>query len=222
MTYVVNIYEKPCISWCGYNNLRGENMNTQRKLVRTAYCIMVATMLAVALSVFAAGQVETIDATARGTSTQMGRTISIKVIVSQFSTPEDREVLKDAFLKSGNEGLVNALSKMKSAGRIQIPGTVGYDLAYVEAIPTPSGRRIRFVTNRKIAFGEAYRDTQSKAYNLTAGEIAIDDQDKNKSAGVLYPAAQLIINTDGQLELALRKNPWQLTNIIDWKPKAKE
>ncbi|MGO9517966.1 MAG: hypothetical protein ACLPND_13045, partial [Candidatus Korobacteraceae bacterium] len=68
----------------------------------------------------------------------------------------------------------------------------------------------------------AYRNTRSQAYNLTAGEIEINDQDKDKSAGVLYPAAQLIINTDGQLELELLQNPWQLTNILDWKPKGKE
>jgi hypothetical protein len=33
---------------------------------------------------------------------------------------------------------------------------------------------------------------------------------------VLYPAAQLIINKEGQLEFQLNKNPWKLTNIIDW------
>jgi hypothetical protein len=195
-------------------------MNTQPKLVRTARCIaLVATLT---MAVFAVGQVETIDATVRGTSTQLGRVGSVKVIISQFSTPEDREALKDAFLKGGNQGLVDALSKMKGVGRIQIPGTVGYDLAFVKAIPTPTGRRIRFVTNRKIAFAEAARDTRSQAYNLTAGEIDINDQDKNKSAGVLYPAAELVVNTDGELTLELLQNPWQLTNIIDWKAKGKE
>ena len=177
--------------------------------------------MAVTLSIFAAAQVETIDATARGTSTQMGNIGSIKVIINQYSTPQDRAVLKDAFQKGGNQGLVDALSKMKSAGRIQVPGTVGYDLAYAIAIPTPTGRKIRFVTNRKIAFREAYRNTESQAYDLTAGEIEINDQDKNKSAGVLYPAAQLGIDSEGQLSINLRKNPWRLTNIIDWKPKGK-
>jgi hypothetical protein len=195
-------------------------MNPQRKLVRTARGIVLAAMLTMA--VLASAQVETIDATVRGTSTQLGRVGSIKVLISQFSTPEDRDALKDAFLKGGNQGLVNALSKMKSAGRIQIPGTVGYDLAFARTIPTPTGRKIRFVTNRKIAFGEVARNTRSQAYNLTAGEIDINDQDNSKSAGVLYPAAELVINTDGDLTLELLQNPWQLTNIIDWKPKGKE
>jgi hypothetical protein len=175
-----------------------------------------------AMATLAVGQVETIDAVARGTSTQLGKIVNVKVIINQFSTPEDKETLKQAFLKGGNDALVKALSKMKSVGRIQITGTVGYTLAYADSIPTPTGRRIRFVTDRRIAFREAYRNTRSQAYNLTAGEIEINDQDKDKSAGVLYPAAQLIISTDGQLQLELLQNPWQLTNILDWKPKGKE
>ena len=64
---------------------------------------------------------------------------------------------------------------MKSVGRIAITGTVGYDLSYIALIPTPTGRKIRFATNRLIQFGEAYYDTQSKAFDLTAGEINLDD-----------------------------------------------
>jgi hypothetical protein len=42
---------------------------------------------------------------------------------------------------------------MKSVGRIAITGTVGYDLSYIRLIPIPTGRKIRFVTNRLIRFG---------------------------------------------------------------------
>ena len=159
---------------------------------------------------------EVIDATAMGTSTQMGRVISVKVTIYEFSTDEDRVILVDAFKQGQNEGLVNALTRMKSVGRIAITGTIGYDLSYIRLIPTPTGRKIRFVTNREVRFGEHFYNTQSKAFNLTAGEIEINDSDKDKSAGVLYPAAQLIINKDGQLEFQLNQNPWKLVNIIDW------
>lgn len=159
---------------------------------------------------------EVIDATAMGTSTQMGRVISVKVIIFEFSTDEDRAILVDAYKKGQNQGLVNALTRMRSVGRIAITGTTGYDLSFIRLIPTPTGRKIRFVTNRLLRFGEHYYNTQTKAYNLTAGEIEINDADKNKSSGVLYPAAQLIINKEGQLEFQLNKNPWRLTNIIDW------
>jgi hypothetical protein len=162
------------------------------------------------------GKTATIDATAMGTSTQLGGNVSIKVTIYEFSTEEDRQVLITAFKKGQNQGLVNALTKMKAVGRIAITGTIGYDLSFIRLIPTPTGRKIRFVTNRLVRFGEAYYDTQTRAYNLTAGEIELNDSDKNASGGVLYPAAQLVINKEGQLEFQLNKNPWKLVNIIDW------
>lgn len=163
------------------------------------------------------GETETIDATAFGTSTQMGRNFGLKIIIYEFSDPQDRDILVDAFHKGQNDGLVNALEKMKSVGRITIPGTVGYDLSYIRETLTPTGRTIRFVTNRKIAFGESYWSSQSKSFNLTAGEINLNDKDKDKSEGVLFPAAQLIINNEGELQFELKENSWRLTNIIEWK-----
>jgi hypothetical protein len=138
------------------------------------------------------GVSETIDATAFGTSTQLGRNVGVKIIIYEFSNPEDRDILVQAYQQGQNDGLVNALEKMRSVGRITIPGTVGFDLSYIREIVTPTGRTIRFVTNRKIAFGEVYWNTQTKSFNLTAGEININDKDKSKSGGVLFPAAQLI------------------------------
>ena len=159
---------------------------------------------------------ETIDATARGTSTQMGRTVSVKITIYRYSTAEDKQGFIDAYKKGQNKGLVEALENAKAVGRIAITGTVGQDLSYISLTQTATGRQIRFAANRLIRFGEAYRNTPSTAFNLTAGEINLNDSDKNKSEGVLYPASQLVINKEGELEFQLRMNPWQLVNIIDW------
>jgi hypothetical protein len=180
--------------------------------------LLVGLLLAVSVpSLGQRGSTETIDATAFGTSTQLGRNFGIKIIIYEFSAPEDRDILVQAFQKGQNDGLVNALEKMKSVGRIQIPGTVGYDLSFIREIITPTGRTIRFVTNRRIAFGESYWNTQTKSFNLTAGEINLNDSDKSKSSGVLFPAAQLIVNKEGELQFELNQNSWRLTNIIEWK-----
>ena len=152
----------------------------------------------------------------------MGSNLPIKIIIYEYSDPEDRQILVEAFQKGQNNGLVNALTKMKAVGRITIPGTVGYDLSFIRLVNTPTGRTIRFITNRKIAFAENYWDTQSTSFNLTAGEIQLNDQDKSKSAGVLYPATQLIINKDGELQFELNQNAWRLGNIIDWAGTAGE
>ena len=186
--------------------------------VATGIKLLVALLMFACVPGFAQrGSTETIDATAFGTSTQMGRNFGVKIIIYEFSSPEDRDILVQAFQKGQNDGLVNALEKMKSVGRIQIPGTLGYDLSFIREILTPNGRTIRFVTNRKIAFGESYWNTQTKSFNLTAGEINLNDQDKSKSDGVLFPAAQLIVNKEGELQFELNQNAWRLTNIIEWK-----
>ena len=159
---------------------------------------------------------EIIDATAMGTSTQLGKSVAVKVTINQFSTEADRQVLVDAFKKGQHQGLVEALKKMKPVGRIAITGTLGYDLNYIALIPTPTGRKIRFAADRWIRIGEAYNNTQSQSFDLTAGEFDLNDKHKKKSSGVLYPASQLIINKQGQLQFELRQNPWNLVNIIDW------
>lgn len=181
------------------------------------FMIFASVLALLAVPGFSRDKNETIDATAWGTSTQMGKNFGVTLNIYQYSTPEDRQILVEAFQKASNQGLVNALEKMKAVGRLSVTGTTGYDVTYIVMIPTPTGRKIRFATNRPIRFGEAYWDTQSQAYNLSGGEIDLNDQDKSKSSGVLYPAAQLGIDDQGQLSLNLRENAWRLSNIIDWK-----
>jgi hypothetical protein len=163
---------------------------------------------------------ETIEASAMGTSTQLGEVVGVSVEIYEFSTPEDRQVLVQAFEKGQNQGLVNALSRMKAVGHCSITGTLGYDVSFIRMIPTPTGRKIRWITNRLLRFGEVYADTQSQSFNLTAGEFDINDTDKSKSTGVLYPACQLAMDKEGQIQFQLNQNPWKLVDIIDWKGTA--
>jgi len=165
----------------------------------------------------AANKPETIEATAMGTSTQMGSEFGVTLDIYDYSTRADRQMLVQAFEKGKNEGLVNALGKMKAAGHIAVTGTLGYDCSYIRMIPTATGRKIRFVTNRLLRFGEVYWDTRSTAYNLTAGELDLNDTDKSKSTGVFYPAAEFEIDKQGELQINLIGNPWKLVDVIDWK-----
>jgi hypothetical protein len=181
--------------------------------------LLIGFLLVGALPFFSRDHVkyETIEATAMGTGTQLGANAGVTLDIYTFSTPEDQQILIQAFEKGQNQGLVNALSRMKAVGHCSITGTLGYDVAYIRMIPTATGRKIRFVTNRQLRLGEVYWDTQSTAYNLTAGEIEINDQDKSKSTGVLYPLAQLAIDKEGKLQIELNQNPWKLVDILDWK-----
>lgn len=156
---------------------------------------------------------EMIQATAMGTSTQMGRIINIDLRINGYSTAEDRQVLLDVFAEKGSQGLANALDKMPSKGRLAITGTLGFDVSFIRSFPMPDGgRRIRFVTDRPIAFGEAWSMSRSMDYSLSMGEIIIS-ADKKKSSGMLYPAAQLTLDKEKELTLETFQNPWKLQNI---------
>ena len=179
--------------------------------------LLILGMLMVSTPGFSADKPETIEATAMGTSTQLGREFGITLNIYDYSTPADKQVLVQAFEKGQNQGLVNALSKMKAAGHIEVTGTLGFDCSYIQVIPTPTGRKIRFVTNRLLRFGEVYWDTRSSAYNLTAGEIDLNDTDKSKSTGVFYPEAEFSIDKQGELQINLIGNPWKFVDVLDYK-----
>ncbi len=194
-------------------------MRTKSGLGKVVFNVLLLTSLLVLASIagFARDKNETIDATAWGTGTQLGKNIGVTLIIYEWSTAEDRQVLVDAFKQGSNKGLVNALEKMKAVGRLSITGTLGNDVSFIRLIQTPTGRKIRFITNRQIRFGEAWSDSPTQAFDLSGGEIDLNDQDKSKSAGVLYPAAQLTIGDNGELTINLNQNAWRLGNIIDWK-----
>jgi hypothetical protein len=193
------------------------SLSKSRILQLTIKSLMVAGIALLAIqSGSARDKYETIEAQAFGTGTQLGQNIGVTLNIYEFSTPADRVTLFTAYDKGQNQGLVNALQKMRAVGHVEITGTLGYDCAYIKMTPTPTGRKIVFVTNRQIRFGEAFFDTQSQSFNLTAGEIDLNDQDKSKSTGMLYPEAQLILNKEGQLTLSLAQNPWRLSDVLDW------
>lgn len=193
-------------------------MYRQARMARLAAnaAILLGLLVVASSAGFARDKNETIDATAFGTGTQMGQNIGVTLNIYQFSTPADKQVLVQAYQKGQNQGLVNALQRMKAVGHVEITGTLGNDCSYIKMIPTPTGRKIVFVTNRQIRFGEAFTDSQSQSFNLTAGILEFNDQDKSKSTGVLYPEAQLILNSQGELQWDLAQNPWRLSDLIDW------
>jgi len=157
-------------------------------------------------------QTEYIEAVAQGTSTQLGRMINVSISIREYSTPEDQQALLQAFEEGGQKGLVNALSKMNAKGRIAITGTLGYDLNYIRQFDTPNGRKIRFVTDRPVTFGELWSSSRSADYDLSAGEIDLS-KEKGKSTGTLLPACKFTIDKEKELKLELTQNPWKLVNI---------
>jgi len=154
-----------------------------------------------------------VQAQAFGQAQQLGRTFGVNLIIEEYSTVEDQQALLGAFKDKGNEGLVNALSKMKTKGRMAITGTLGYDVSYIKAFAQPDGStKLRLVTNRPITFGEAWSDSRSADYNLSGVELILNNDEK-KNSGTLFPAAQFKIDKEGQIQMELFQNPWRLANV---------
>jgi hypothetical protein len=65
---------------------------------RISRLVALATRLTMAPAVSVAAQ-EVIDATAMGTSTQLGKNVSVKVIIERWSTKEDQRRSTQAFQK---------------------------------------------------------------------------------------------------------------------------
>jgi hypothetical protein len=191
-------------------------MNAKRYSRVLVNGIVLMTLVAVVQPGFARDKDETISAQAFGTGTQLGQNIGVTLNIYEFSTPADKQVLVQAFDQAQNKGLVNALRKMKAVGHVEITGTLGYDCSYIKVFPTPTGRKIVFATNRQISMAEAWTDSNSMSFDLTAGILNIDDHDKSKSTGVLYPAAQLVLNKEGEVQWDLAQNSWRLAGVNDW------
>jgi len=156
----------------------------------------------------------TIQATAMGTSTQMGKIYNVNIHIEQFSTPDDQKALIDAFKRSGQDGLVDVLEDMKPKGRVRFAsGGVGNDVKYIIELPSKSGRRFRLVTDRNIAFGELYAGTRSRDYSVGAIELVLTPD--GKGSGTVLPACKLTVDKKTkQIEIETYQNPWKLTNLM--------
>lgn len=192
-------------------------MRDRNKFFRNALVVLSFLLLAALGTMVQAQDQEPmmIQATAMGTSTQMGKMVNINIHINEYSTQDDRKALIDAFQRSGQDGLVDTLSHMKGKGRFSTPYGVGNEVKYIIELPPENGRRhIRLVTDRRISFGEAFANTRSEEYSLGAVDLFLTPDGKN-SEGTALPACKLTVDKKTQqIEVETYQNPWKLTNLM--------
>jgi len=189
-------------------------MRDMNRLLRNAIAVSLLLLLAGIRTTAQSQGRMTIQATATGTSTQLGKIYDVNIHIEQFSTPEDRKALIDAFTRSGQDGLVGVLEDMKPKGRVRFAsGGVGNDVKYIMELPSENGRRFRLVTDRILAFGELYRGTRSRDYSVGAIELVLTPD--GKGSGTVLPACKLTVDKKRQqIEVETFQNPWKLTNLM--------
>jgi hypothetical protein len=157
----------------------------------------------------------TIQANAKGTSTQLGKMVGVKITIESFSTPEERQSLIEGFKKNGTDGMRDALEKMSPRGRIAPTHSVGNDVKFIRELQADNGqRRFRLVTDRNVGFAELRNSTRSTDYNLGAIELTITADGKG-GTGTMLPACKLKLDKKtNELEVESYQNPWKLENFI--------
>jgi hypothetical protein len=189
-------------------------MQIQSSRKVTGLCMGALAVGFLAGTCLAQDKAEAFQAIAWGQGAQMGRSYKVTVSIDSFSTPDDNQILLDAFNKSGNQGLVEALKKMPAKGRLSFTGQADYDITYIREGPTPTGRKIRLVTNRFVTFAETREYQPSSDYGLSALEFNLSPE-KGKSTGTFLPACKFKTSKDGGLEIEGYTDPWRLDHITD-------
>jgi len=156
----------------------------------------------------------------RATYAQAGNIIGVTLIVYNYTTSADLEVLSLAFQQGQDRQLAAALSKTKAAGHCSIAGDPNFDVAFIQMVATPTGREITFIANRPLQSDEVSSDPGSQSpdspsFDLMVGQFEINDTDNTKSTGFLYLASRLVVDEQGAFHYDLTGSPWSLVNVLD-------
>ena len=190
-------------------------MQEMRNVLGTAVVVCLLPGLASTRMAAQAQKSMTIQATAMGTSTQLGKIYNVNIYIQQYSTPEERQLLINAFKTKGQDGLIDVLEDLKPKGRVRFAsGGVGNDVKYIMELPSEKGvRRLRLVTDRNIAFGELYHGTRSREHSVGAIELILTPD--GKGSGTVLPACRLTVDKKKQqVEIETYQNPWKLEHLM--------
>ncbi len=117
-----------------------------------------------------------------------GRTLPLRLVINNYTSADDADRL-DSALRSGQDNLLNTLSKM-DAGRISIGNNVGVTANAIFATPTAEGgTKIVVLFQRNVSFFELRAGTRSADYRFGYAELYLDR--RGRGEGTLIPAAKV-------------------------------
>ena len=90
----------------------------------------------------------------RATYAKDGNVVGVTLIVYNYTTSADLQVLSLAFQEGQDRELAIALSKTKAVGLCSITGDLSFDVAFIQMVVTPTGREITFIANRPLQSDE--------------------------------------------------------------------
>jgi hypothetical protein len=148
-----------------------------------------------------------------------GQTYQLTMNIDAWTPPEDRQRVLVALKEGGEDAALEELEKMR-AGFIIPPAWANqpsWKVAIATKTRTATGTVVRVVTDRPIAFVEAYQATRSKDYRFGVAEFKLDE--KGTGEGVVIPAARVEFGDDGRLvieTLPHSTGPQKLVGVRAW------
>jgi hypothetical protein len=152
------------------------------------------------------------EATAFDQTGALGSSFGLTIYVTGLSSEAQIRELRGVLKEKGQDGLVNALQKMKDQGRLSSTGGTGYGMRLATMLPKKEGGyHIVLVTVTPINFLQGASE-RSRDYPL--GIVVLDVDKDGKGSGVLAPACSLKINEKDELEMErYGDKPYRLENV---------
>lgn len=133
---------------------------------------------------------ERVNGTVVGISGRLaGRSRPFSLIINSYTPANQIRELNEALGRDGQDGLLNALSKM-NAGRIQIGTGIGVPANAIIVDPWgEGGRKLTVFYERNVSFFELRYGTRSEMYRVGYAELFLDREGRGE--GMLIPAARV-------------------------------
>lgn len=140
-----------------------------------------------------------------------GNMVRLTIIINSYTPDEDVPPLAETLKTEGPDALAKALEKV-DRGDIAAGDQLGNTINVARTFQTDKGRVIRLLLNRPIGFLEAARRGRSMDYEFGLVELIVDE--KGKGSGVMVPAAKIMFNKEGQLDIEnYGISPVRITNV---------
>ena len=130
---------------------------------------------------------------ARAVSLDRGRIRNLDIAIYEWTTPEERESLFDAFAEGGSKKLYGALFKLDGKGSVKLPNTLAYDMKYAFQFEDEDKRRIVLATDRPLGFIEFARASRSLDYNVSLVVLELD-KETGEGEGIAMGGAELSVD----------------------------
>jgi len=113
-----------------------------------------------------------------------GRNSNIDIVITRWSTPEQRQELLTVLMAGDQDAFRKALADQEMTGWIKLPNTLRQELRFARQTPNSEtgGREILMATDRIIPFVEAWNQPRSFDYDVSLIEMELDEN--NEGSGI--------------------------------------